>query len=46
MREVTLIVNAIKQGDSPLGEQLLSRVYDELRRLAVNRPDTTLDAKA
>jgi RNA polymerase sigma factor (TIGR02999 family) len=49
--EVTRILSAIDQGDSCAAEQLLPLVYDELRKLAVQRlaqekPGQTLDATA
>lgn len=34
MNDVTRILNAIEQGDSKAGEELLPLVYDELRKLA------------
>jgi RNA polymerase sigma factor (TIGR02999 family) len=37
MSDVTRILSAIEQGDSSAAEQLLPLVYDELRRLAVQR---------
>jgi RNA polymerase sigma factor (TIGR02999 family) len=51
MSDVTRILSAIEQGDSPAAEQLLPLVYDELRRLAAHKmaresPDQTLDATA
>jgi RNA polymerase sigma factor (TIGR02999 family) len=51
MREVTLILDAIEQGDPHAAEQLLPLVYDELRRLAAQRlahekPGQTLEATA
>ena len=51
MTEVTLILSAIQQGDPHAAEQLLPLVYDELRRLAVQklaqeRPGQTLQATA
>src|SRR5437764_14735740 len=51
MSEVTRILDAIEQGDPHAAEQLLSLVYDELRklaaaRLAQERPGQTLEATA
>ena len=51
MRDVTLILAAIEQGDPRAAEQLLPLVYDELRKLAAARmaqesPDHTLQATA
>jgi RNA polymerase sigma factor (TIGR02999 family) len=51
MSEVTRILSAIEQGDPQAAEQLLPLVYDELRRLAVERlahekPGQTLQATA
>src|SRR4029077_29911 len=51
MNEVTRILSAIQQGDSQAAEQLLPLVYDELRRLAVQKlaqekPGQTLEATA
>src|SRR5262249_987602 len=37
MHEVTRILSAIEQGDSPAAEQLLPRVYQELRKLAAQK---------
>src|SRR4051812_29609787 len=37
MSEVTLILNAIEQGNPKAAEQLLPLVYDELRKLAAQR---------
>ena len=37
MSEVTRILNAIQQGDSKAGDELLPLVYDELRRLAAHK---------
>ena len=49
--DVTQILSAIEQGDPSAAEQLLPLVYDELRRLAVQRlaqekPGQTLQATA
>jgi RNA polymerase sigma factor (TIGR02999 family) len=49
MHEVTQILSAIEQGEPDAAEQLLSLVYDELRRLAAQKlahekPGQTLDA--
>ncbi|MBI3836603.1 MAG: sigma-70 family RNA polymerase sigma factor [Planctomycetia bacterium] len=51
MHEVTLILSAIEHGDPCAAEQLLSLVYDELRRLAAQKlahevPGQTLDPTA
>jgi RNA polymerase sigma factor (TIGR02999 family) len=51
MGELTHFLNAIEVGDSQAAEQLLPRVYDELRRLAASQmareqPGQTLDATA
>ena len=51
MHEVTHILNAIEQGDPHAGEQLLPRVYGELRQLAAQKmaqeaPGQTLQATA
>jgi RNA polymerase sigma factor (TIGR02999 family) len=51
MNEVTLILNALEQGDSQAAEKLLPAVYTELRRLAAQklsreRPGQTLQATA
>jgi RNA polymerase sigma factor (TIGR02999 family) len=51
MADVTLILNAIEQGDPQAAEQLLLLVYDELRRLAAEKiarekPGQTLQATA
>jgi hypothetical protein len=51
MTDVTRILSAIEQGDPHAAEQLLPLVYDELRRLAVQRlahekPGQTLQATA
>jgi RNA polymerase sigma factor (TIGR02999 family) len=51
MAEVTHILDAIEQGDTTAGEQLLPLVYDELRKLAAQRlaqekPGQTLQATA
>lgn len=51
MSDVTLILQAIDQGDPHAAEQLLPLVYDELRKLAAARmaqesPDHTLQATA
>jgi hypothetical protein len=50
MSEVTRILSAIKQGDPQAAAQLLSLVYDKLRRLAAERmaqekPGQTLDVR-
>ena len=50
-RDVTLLLNQIGNGDSSAPEELLSLVYDELRKLASGylkneRPDHTLQATA
>jgi RNA polymerase sigma factor (TIGR02999 family) len=37
MKDVTCILSAIEQGDAQAAEQLLPLVYDELRRLAVQK---------
>ena len=37
MKDVTQVLSAIEQGDPHAAEQLLPLVYDELRRLAVER---------
>jgi hypothetical protein len=37
MNEVTQILSAIEQGNPHAAEQLLPLVYDELRRLAVQK---------
>jgi hypothetical protein len=37
MHEVTRILNAVDQGDPQATEQLLPLVYDELRKLAVQK---------
>ena len=49
--DVTLILNAVQQGDPKAAEELLPLVYDELRRLAAwhmanERPGHTLQATA
>ncbi len=49
MGEVTRILCAVEQGNSQAAEQLLSLVYDELRRLAAQKmaqekPGQTLSA--
>jgi RNA polymerase sigma factor (TIGR02999 family) len=51
MTDVTRILNAIEQGDAGATEKLLPLVYDELRRLAVQKmaqesPGQTLQATA
>ena len=51
MNDVTRILTAIEQGDPHAAEQLLPLVYDELRRLAVQKlaqekPGQTLQATA
>jgi len=51
MADVTQILSAIEQGDPQASEQLLPLVYDELRRLAVQKmaqekPGQTLQATA
>jgi RNA polymerase sigma factor (TIGR02999 family) len=51
MSDVTHILSAVKEGDPHAGEQLLSLVYDELRRLAAQKlaqekPGQTLQATA
>src|SRR5436190_7218944 len=51
MSDVTRILSSIEQGDPGAAEQLLPLVYDELRRLAVQRlaqekPGQTLQATA
>jgi RNA polymerase sigma factor (TIGR02999 family) len=51
MSEVTRILSAIEHGDSSAAEQLLPLVYDELRKLAVQKlsrekPGQTLQATA
>src|SRR5262245_27018743 len=51
MSEVTRVLSAIEQGDPSAAEQLLPLVYDELRKLAVQRmaqeaPGQTLQATA
>jgi len=51
MSDVTRILSAIQQGDAHAAEQLLSHVYDELRKLAAQRlaqekPGQTLQATA
>src|SRR5437763_3083461 len=51
MADVTRILSAIEQGDASAAEQLLPLVYDELRKLAVQRlaheqPGQTLQATA
>ena len=37
MSEVTRILSAIEQGDPHAAEQLLPRVYEELRKLAAQK---------
>src|SRR5262245_5838131 len=51
MSEVTHILNAAGQGDAPAANELLSLVYEELRRLAISKmaseaPGQTLQATA
>jgi RNA polymerase sigma factor (TIGR02999 family) len=51
MKDVTRILSEIEQGDAKAAEQLLSLVYDELRKLATNKlahekPGQTLQATA
>src|SRR3982074_241405 len=46
MSEVTRILSAIEQGDPHASEQLLPLVYDELRKLAQEKPGHTLQATA
>ena len=51
MSDVTLILNAIEQGDARAAEKLLPLVYEELRRLAAHKmsqesPGQTLQATA
>jgi RNA polymerase sigma factor (TIGR02999 family) len=51
MNEVTRVLSAIEEGDSPAAEQLLPLVYEELRslaaaRLAAEKPGQTLQATA
>jgi len=51
MNDVTRILSAIKEGDNKAAEELLLIVYDELRRLAVQKlaqekPGQTLQATA
>src|SRR3954452_15215906 len=51
MTDVTSILSAIEQGDPQAAEQLLPRVYEELRRLAAQKlaqekPGQTLQATA
>jgi RNA polymerase sigma factor (TIGR02999 family) len=51
MSDVTVILNAIEQGDPHAAEQLLPLVYDELRKLAAQKlaqekPGQTLQATA
>src|SRR5271157_551877 len=51
MNDVTRILSEIEQGDSLAAEQLLPLVYDELRKLAVQKltqekPGQTLQATA
>jgi RNA polymerase sigma factor (TIGR02999 family) len=51
MNEVTRILTAIEQGDAQVAEELLPAVYEELRRLAVQKmsresPGQTLQATA
>lgn len=38
LRDVTLILAAVEQGDPAAAEELLPVVYDELRKLAAARP--------
>ncbi len=49
MRDVTLILSAIEQGDTKAAEKLLPLVYEELRRLVAHKmskepQDQTLQA--
>jgi len=37
MSDVTRILDAVRQGDSKAGEELLPLVYDELRKLAAQK---------
>src|SRR5688500_4972657 len=51
MTEVTQLIARLNSGDSQAAEELLPRVYEELRRLAriklnQERPDLTLQATA
>jgi RNA polymerase sigma factor (TIGR02999 family) len=51
MRDVTLILSAIEQGDAKAADKLLPLVYEELRRLAARKmsrevPGQTLEATA
>src|SRR5215467_8613416 len=51
MKEVTIILSAIDQGDPQAAKQLLPLVYDELRKLAAQKmaqekPGQTLEATA
>ena len=51
MTDVTRILSAIEQGDAQAAEQLLSLVYEELRKLAARKmaqekPGQTLQATA
>ncbi len=51
MSDITLILNAVQQGDDKAAAELLPLVYDELRRLAAwhlanERPGQTLQATA
>jgi RNA polymerase sigma factor (TIGR02999 family) len=51
MNDVTRILSAVEQGETGASEQLLPLVYDELRRLAIQRmaqekPGQTLQATA
>jgi len=51
MTDVTRLLNALEQGESQATDQLLPLVYDELRKLAVEkmaqeRPGQTLEATA
>lgn len=51
MTKITLILNAIEQGDSKAADELLPIVYEELRRLAAHKmsqelPGQTLQATA
>ena len=39
MSDVTRILSAFEQGDPHAAEQLLPLVYDELRKLAAQKPD-------
>ena len=41
MSDVTRVLSRIDQGDPHAAEQLLSLVYDELRKLAAQKPEST-----